>query len=141
MEGKQDSLDIYRVVVGRHDLKEDSKEKPIKMKRMVLHPLYNFTSADNDFSVVQLAKPIREEEGIGMIKLNSDSAVPEAGAATTVMGWGVTDPAESESVFSDVLMETEVFVMSNERCWDATENMLCVWARETSSCTGDSGGP
>ena len=76
-----------------------------------------------------------------MVKLNSDSAAPEAGAATTVMGWGDTDPAESESVFSDVLMETEVFVMSNERCWDVTENMLCVWARETSSCTGDSGGP
>ena len=33
MEGKQDSLDIYHVVVGRHDLKEDSKEKPIEMKR------------------------------------------------------------------------------------------------------------
>ena len=148
------SLDEVHVVVGRHDLEEDdSKGQTIKMKREVLHPLYNSTSFnyEYDFSVVQLAEPIRDEEGIGMIRLNSDSAVPEAGAATTVMGWGDTNPAEGESNFniSDVLMETEVFAMSNEQCGQVltsmngavTENMLCAWANETDSCQGDSGGP
>ena len=143
------------MVVGRYDLGETWKGRSIKMIREVLHPLYDVDSVDNDFNVVQLAEPIREEEGVGMVKLNSDGAVPVVGAATTVMGWGDTNPLEGETEVSDVLMETKVFAVSNEQCemskgtveasgfgqvftsmkGKVTENMLCAWAKDTGKLT------
>ncbi|KAK1741177.1 trypsin-like serine protease [Skeletonema marinoi] len=78
------------------------------------------------------------------IKLNSDSTVPNAGDPVTVIGHGVTK--ENDSVLSSVLMEVEVFALSNEECKkdsyeSLTEDMLCAADTNKDSCQGDSGGP
>jgi len=149
------------VVVGRTDLAKSWEGRSIKMKKEVLHPLYDYESVDNDFNIVLLAEKIREEEGIRMVTLNSDGKVPVVGAATTVMGWGDTNALEEKVETSDVLLEAKVFAVSNDECekskgavatsnfgqlfvdmkGDITENMLCAWAEDTDGCQGDSGGP
>mmetsp|Transcript_29203 Transcript_29203/g.45154 ORF Transcript_29203/g.45154 Transcript_29203/m.45154 type:complete len:659 (+) Transcript_29203:243-2219(+) len=159
--GAEQDLNIYRVVVGRYDLTETWKGRSIKMKSEVVHPQYNEESVDNDFNIIVLAEKIREDEGIQFVKLNSDEAVPVVGAATNVMGWGDTNPIKGETEVSDVLMETEVFAVSNEECemskgtvatsefgqvfadlqGQITDSMLCAWAKDTDGCQGDSGGP
>ena len=149
------------MVVGRTDLTKSWEGRSIKMKKEVLHPLYDYELVDNDFNIVLLAEKIREEEGIRMVTLNSDGKVPVVGAATTVMGWGDTNALEEKVETSDVLLEAKVFAVSNDECekskgavatsnfgqlfvdmkGDITENMLCAWAEDTDGCQGDSGGP
>lgn len=155
-------LDIYRVVVGRHDHDETWEGRSIKMKSEHLHPQYNDNTVDNDFNVILLTEQIREEEGVRIVKLNSDDAVPVVGATTTVMGWGDTNILADVVDISDVLIETDVYYVSNEECEKSegrvdtggnfgqvfsnmkgqiTENMLCAWGNITDGCQGDSGGP
>ena len=154
-------VDIYRVVVGQYDHNKDWEGRSIKMKSEVVHPDYNKDEVDNDFSIVVLTEKIREEDGVQFVRLNSNEALPEVGAGTTVMGWGDTDESAFDVETSDVLRETEVFVQSNEECEKSrgvysssefgqvftdlkgaiTENMLCAWAQGTDGCQGDSGGP
>ena len=82
------------------------------------------------------------------------------------MGWGDAHPSDGITALADELMETEVFVISNEECqastgtiggmeflgwtiggYDAvygdsiTENMVCAEDVGEDSCQGDSGGP
>ncbi len=158
--GASQGLDIYRVVVGRYDHTETLEGRSIKIKSEVQHPQYNEQTVDNDFNIVVLTEKIREEEGIQFVKLNSDGAVPVVGAATNVMGWGDTNPLKNEVDVSNVLMETEVYAVSNEDCeksegtvetefgqvftdmiGQVTDNMLCAFANGTDGCQGDSGGP
>merc|ERR1712127_399025 len=84
-------------------------------------------------------------------------SVPDVNQAVTVMGWGDTVKANAISDLSDVLMEVEARVLSNEDCdasegatddgYEATynghitQNMLCAQADGRDSCQGDSGGP
>jgi hypothetical protein len=85
-----------------------------------------------------------------LVKLNNDASLPAEGDDVKVMGWGVTNT--NTGSLSDVLMEVDVSVVTNEKC-DAssdgsdsyegqiTENMLCAMDKGEDSCQGDSGGP
>ena len=95
----------------------------------------------------------------------SPDVVP-VGTAVTVMGWGDTHPADDIRTLAEELMETEVFVVSNEECEQSngtvggteiagstiggyeedyhnqiSENMMCAKDSGEDSCQGDSGGP
>jgi len=143
----------YNVVIGRHALDSDEGEV-IPMKDEVPHPDYNAALTDNDFMLVFLESPVSHD--VEFVKLNSDPSYPGIDAQVTVMGWGDMDAADDISTLSNVLLEVEVNIISNEECeqsegtigeWEEsysgqiTANMLCAKDSGEDSCQGDSGGP
>jgi len=146
-------IHTYNVVIGRHDLDSDGGEV-IPMKDEVPHPDYNAALTNNDFMLVFLESPVSHD--VEFVKLNSDSSNPGVDAPVTVMGWGDMDAADDVSTLSNVLLEVEVNVISNEECeqsegtiggWEEsysgqiTESMICARDSGEDSCQGDSGGP
>jgi len=144
----------YNVVIGRHDLRDKSDGEEIPAKRELPHPSYNQAKTDNDFMLVFLNRATTEN--IDLISLNDETGDPEVDDEATVMGWGDTDIDLDVSTLSDVLLEVDVNVISNEECDDSsgkidgwadsykgqiTSNMLCAKANLQDSCQGDSGGP
>eukprot|EP00581_Thalassiosira_minuscula_P007539 CAMPEP_0183702236 /NCGR_PEP_ID=MMETSP0737-20130205/403_1 /TAXON_ID=385413 /ORGANISM="Thalassiosira miniscula, Strain CCMP1093" /LENGTH=596 /DNA_ID=CAMNT_0025928811 /DNA_START=191 /DNA_END=1978 /DNA_ORIENTATION=+ len=145
----------FDVVLGRHNLnKNDGQVIPIT--KQMPHPKYNDKNTDYDFMLVFLRKAATLDSNVGLIKVNSDSSKPNVNAKVTAMGYGDTDIRDEVSKLSDVLMEVQVNVMSNNDCDDSsgnidgrpdnyhgqiTQNMLCAKANQQDSCQGDSGGP
>eukprot|EP00985_Skeletonema_marinoi_P001136 scaffold459_cov78-Skeletonema_marinoi.AAC.6 len=139
----------YNAVVGRH-AHDDNDGQKLSVKEALLHPDYDGDTTDNDFMLIFWNESANSKT---FVKLNTDAATPETGAAVTVMGWGDVDPSDEQELSSE-LMEVEVNVITNEECGasnggfgsyedQVTSNMLC--AREEGggedSCQGDSGGP
>lgn len=151
----------YKVVIGRHDLSTLEGEVRTVISE-ITHPGYNWGTTDDDFMILILDQATTED--VDLVEV-SPNVVP-VGAAVTVMGWGDTHPAEDNRTLAEELMETEVFVVSNEECersngtiggteidgtivggYDEdyhdqiTENMMCAKDNREDSCQGDSGGP
>jgi len=146
----------YNVVLGRHDV-DDNDGEVIAMKKELPHPNYDSQSTNNDFMLVFLDSAV-SATNVDLVTLNSDSSVPNVGDAVTVMGWGDVDIRDDVSKLSDVLMNVQVNVISNQACDDSegtidgyydnynnqiTQDMLCakVDGGGEDSCQGDSGGP
>ena len=146
----------YNVVLGRHDV-DDNDGEVIAMKKELPHPNYDSSSTNNDFMLVFLDSAVTATN-VDLVTLNSDSSAPDVGDAVTVMGWGDVDIRDDVSKLSDVLMNVQVNVISNQECDDSegtidgyydnyndqiTKEMLCakVDGGGEDSCQGDSGGP
>jgi trypsin len=113
--------------------------------------------------IIVLDRPTMEDVDLVQVSPNK---VP-VDTAVTVMGWGDTHPADDVQTLAVELMETEVFVISNEECdqssgtvggmeimggWtiggyqtdyknQISGNMMCAKDNGEDSCQGDSGGP
>jgi len=148
----------YSIIVGRHSLVGDpSGGERIRMEMEVPHPSYDAWLTDNDFMLVFLESPV-QSSNVEYVQLNSDSSVPQVDAPLTVMGWGDIDESDDVSTPSNVLLEVEVNVVSNDDCAESegntvrgeahnyangqiTNNMLCAQEDGVDACQGDSGGP
>jgi trypsin len=143
----------YHVVVGRHDLRDESDGEEITVDKELVHPDYDTDSTDNDFMLVFLDSSITEN--VNLVRISSDF-IPE-GEKVTVMGWGDTHISDEVSRLADELQEVEVTTITNAECdasegtiggWDdnyneqISDNMLCAeHAQKKDACQGDSGGP
>ena len=109
----------------------------------------------DDFNLVFLSRPV-SEDNLNLVTLNTDDDVPEIGGSVYVMGWGETNPSDDLQTLSDVLMDVEVKLISNEECTSSkcsiggydesyedqiTPNMLCAKIQNEDNCQGDSEGP
>jgi len=138
------------VVFGEHDFMNPSESKIISrgVEEIKVHPHYgDGRTFNNDFALLKLMEAVDFElhRNIRPICLPKDPKKTYEGENAIVSGWGKTEYEETKA--SDVLLERNVTVMSNERCkkhpfylqgGGITDSMMCT---PPAVCRGDSGGP
>ncbi len=97
------------LAVGRHHKSDDKEGKLVEIADFVPHEEFDFggDNFDNDIMVLILDEAI---EDIPIVKINSDSSVPEVHSPVTVTGWGDTDIDWLKFEMSDALKSAEVYV-------------------------------
>jgi len=151
----------YKAVIGRHNLTTADGDE-VTVKTEITHPGFDWGTTENDYMILVLDRPTVED--VDLVQVSPDTV--SVGSAVTVMGWGDTHPSDSIQTRAEELMETEVFVVSNEECDQSngtvggtehmgsiiggyeddyhnqiTDDMMCAKDGGEDSCQGDSGGP
>ncbi|KAL7518896.1 hypothetical protein ACHAWX_003699, partial [Stephanocyclus meneghinianus] len=129
----------FFVAINGHDT-TDWEGEVIPMTKAFIHPNYNYFTDAYDFAVVILE--VATTQDVQFVKLNHDESYPPVNMVSRVMGWG--DTTEGGSL-SDVLLEVDLPVISNEdcdQCYDFNKidsSMMCAYDPGYDSCQGDSG--
>ncbi len=114
--------------------------------QVVRNPGYvNSSAPNNDAALLHLTAPVPQEP----LRLvgTAESALWSPGVQSTIIGWGVTDPAVGGASQSPTLLEAQTPMISDAACsaaWGAGFNaatMVCAGSPGTDTCGGDSGGP
>ena len=142
------------VEVGKYDFANPSDSYEVFAKlRSFVHPMYDSVLFRYDMAVIQLHQPV--QENFTFTRLNNDTSLPLVGQDVLVLGWGATkiSARDDDKIFPDVMQETTVEVISNQRCaafeisgtslydGEIYPEMVCAWTQGTDACSGDSGGP
>lgn len=143
----------YNVAIGRHNLtSSNTAGDEVPILEEIGHPLWDKYTDVYDFALVILSRPTTIP-GIPLVKINSDSSLPQVGSSARTMGWGDTAQDDDLRRISDVLMAVDVEVISNNECRNAkgTEgnlynsykdyiypSMLCTHTPGKDACQGDS---
>uniref|UniRef100_A0A8C7IEX2 Peptidase S1 domain-containing protein n=1 Tax=Oncorhynchus kisutch TaxID=8019 RepID=A0A8C7IEX2_ONCKI len=115
---------------------------------IVLHPVYDSDTNDNDIALLRLTSPVNFTNYIRPVCLAASDSFYHNGTDSWVTGWGKIN--EGKFLPSpQALQEVEVPVLGNRQCnclnrvGSVTDNMLCagVLTGGKDSCQGDSGGP
>ena len=131
------------IVVGLHDRNNYSGAEFFKSERVIVHPLYNKKTQDNDLALIQLVghsyrKPIE----LNSAELIITEDAPVLTSWTT--GW------DSSRDASGILQKVELSLVSNSICnsqipygRSVTSNMICAGFERGNKgpCQGDDGGP
>lgn len=137
-----------KIVVGLHDQKNKKDAEIFTSKKVVAHPLYNRSTLDYDYAVIQLSGDSKFR-GIDLNRVEID--IPEADTAPInvwTSGWGTT--SEGSYTLPNLLNKVEVPLVTTKACnadtaysGDITDRMICAGlvAGGKDSCQGDSGGP
>jgi trypsin len=137
--------DRVQVNVGDHNrrLRGDG-EQYINASNILVHPLYNSSTAAYDYSIIRLSSSVvipPTNAFTGIVCLPPDVNEQFVGTNLTVSGWGRIDTANSN--ISPVLKATFLTSISNTQCaqtFGIGPYTLCAFQAGTSSCNGDSGG-
>lgn len=145
----------YEVAVGRHILADNSTGEIIPMRQEIIHPQWDKFTDEYDFGLVQLDYPT-DLEDVSVVSVNKDPYLPRVGSVVKTMGWGDTTMDDEIKLASDVLLDVDVQVISNDDCrlvrgTDGTltnnyanyifPSMICTYTPGQDACQGDSGGP
>ncbi|MDM8528209.1 trypsin-like serine protease, partial [Anaerolineales bacterium HSG24] len=129
----------------RRSENEDT-EQVLNVTQIIPHPNYDGATYDNDIALLELETSVQLTDAVQVVVLGTSNDPVESGTMATITGWGRTSEGGSTS---DVLMEAEVPIVTNNTCNEAysdiqiTDNMLCAGFDEggVDTCNGDSGGP
>jgi len=136
-----------KVIVGENDI-TDAEQIKLNVAEVLIHPMYNKTNYNNDFSILRLASPVSFSSKISPVCLPSNVSDNFTGEVATVTGWGSLGGTGNQ--IPEILQEVNVTIITNDVCKSApsrfykksiSEAMLCASAPGKDSCQGDSGGP
>ncbi|XP_037694503.1 mannan-binding lectin serine protease 1 isoform X3 [Choloepus didactylus] len=136
----------FKIILGKHwRLRSDEKEQHLMVKYIILHPLYNPNTFENDVGLVELSQSAVLNDFVMPICLPEEP--PQEGTIVIVSGWG----KQFLHRFPETLMEIEIPIVDHSTCQKAyaslkkkvTEDMICAGEKEggKDACSGDSGGP
>ena len=115
MQATVESGEGFVAVIGRQNLATSDGEV-IAPKRIAVSDDYEWGTTDSDFAIVVLDRPTEADVNIVPI---TPEVVP-IGSLATVVGWGDTDPSDIISELSYELLETHLYILSNERCEESS---------------------
>ncbi|NXK99513.1 OVCH2 protein, partial [Mesembrinibis cayennensis] len=143
------SRDLWMVVTGLHDLREQEYRQKRSVKQYIIHPSFNKTTMDSDIALLQLAEPLEFNHYVRPVCLPAKDEVIQPSRVCVVTGWGarVEDREKGRK-----LHQLEVPILVLDTCQSyyvnlpskVTQRMICAGfplEEGKDSCTGDSGGP
>jgi secreted trypsin-like serine protease len=141
---------------------ERSSYDVIKVRRIIPHQDFNWSTRQNDLALIELTRPpnreISRRLNYARLARGEDARAYEVpGLPAIVTGWGATENQSS----SEVLLEADVVLIDDKECREnyaaakpaqpaVASTMLCAGSRPSGShsngrisdaCSGDSGGP
>ncbi|XP_021467392.1 transmembrane protease serine 9 [Oncorhynchus mykiss] len=139
----------WNIILGRQN-QEGSNPNEVSrtVAQIVLHPVYDSDTNDNDIALLRLTSQVNFTNYIRPVCLAASDSFYHNGTDSWVTGWGKIN--EGKFLPSPrALQEVEVPVLGNRQCnclngvGSVTDNMLCagVLTGGKDSCQGDSGGP
>uniref|UniRef100_A0A8C4JBN2 HGF activator n=1 Tax=Dromaius novaehollandiae TaxID=8790 RepID=A0A8C4JBN2_DRONO len=142
------------VVLGQHIFNRTTDvTQTFEIEKYVLHPQYSvFNPLDHDIALIKLKKngqrcAVKSQFVQPICLPESNTVFPEE-YKCQISGWG--HKQENVSGYSDILQETTVPIIPEEKCRSpevygigVSENMLCAgyFDSKSDACQGDSGGP
>ncbi|NP_001079864.1 granzyme A S homeolog [Xenopus laevis] len=140
-----------KVILGAHNWRKREREQQrFSIARAVPHPCFDFKQKIHDIQLLQLKGVAKSNKFVSVLNLPTIDEDVKPGSICSTAGWGVT---KVKGKASDVLRETNVTVVSRDKCnkiykkipnTEITTNMLCAGPakkRNEDTCQGDSGGP
>lgn len=138
IEKNSSSIDI---IINQAQL-DGSEGERLAVSAIIMHPLYNDVTLENDIALLKLATP---SEITPIQILSPFTTQDDARKVATALGWGTTS-ATTEQYPLD-LHQVKLPIIDNGLCrvsmGDITDDMLCAGAGlgRKDTCFGDSGGP
>uniref|UniRef100_A0A8D2D5N6 trypsin n=1 Tax=Sciurus vulgaris TaxID=55149 RepID=A0A8D2D5N6_SCIVU len=152
----------FQVCLGEHNIDViEGDEQFIQAAKIIPHPNYNDSTADNDIMLIKLNSPATISSRVSTISL--PRSCPTAGTQCLVSGWGNMlsfgskchlehkHPAgkhQRSIKYPSLLQCLDAPVLTDTACHNSyprkiTSNMFCLGFVEggKDSCQGDSGGP
>lgn len=138
-------LHFWRAYAGEYNITTtDPHEKYYHVKRVVLHPGYNYTSLENDIALVITTQPIQFNDHTRPACLPDASHTYTVGETCYLPGWGSTATTGNEEVLNQVdLPILDDSVCANEFPVYLTNNELCAGYKNQGKdwCADDIGSP
>lgn len=136
----------FKIIMGKHwRRRSDEDEQHLHVKHIMLHPLYNPSTFENDLGLVELSESPRLNNFVMPVCLPEHPSTE--GTMVIVSGWG----KQFLQRLPENLMEIEIPIVNYHTCQEAytplgkkvTQDMICAGEKEggKDACAGDSGGP
>ena len=131
-------------LVGRYNQTNDDYQR-IEIEMFYPNPSFNVEERTFDQAIIKLASPVTD---VTPLSVNLDPTIPSP--ETTDMKIVGLGRLEYQGARPDLLQVADMAFISNEDCAkdyrdlpgeEITDDMICIDDRDSSQCSGDSGGP